>query len=74
MTARPITDTGERRKVLSRIALPNELDAWIRQAFTALMGTVTCRSRGRYPVHLAPDKRSPQEDRHTGFGSRAHPA
>ena len=29
MTARPITDTGERREVLSRIVLPNELDAWI---------------------------------------------
>ncbi|HVD57139.1 MAG TPA: hypothetical protein VNC17_09860 [Thermoleophilaceae bacterium] len=29
MTARPITDTGERREVLSRIASPNELDAWI---------------------------------------------
>ena len=29
MTARPITDTGEPRKVLSRIASPNELDAWI---------------------------------------------
>jgi hypothetical protein len=29
MRARPITDTGQRRKVLSRIASPNELDAWI---------------------------------------------
>jgi hypothetical protein len=29
MTARPITDTGERREVLSRIASPNELDGWI---------------------------------------------
>jgi hypothetical protein len=29
MTAPPITDTGERREVLSRIASPNEPDAWI---------------------------------------------
>jgi hypothetical protein len=29
MTTRPITDPGQRRKVLSRIASPNELDAWI---------------------------------------------
>jgi hypothetical protein len=29
MTARPITNTGERLKVLSRIASPNKLDARI---------------------------------------------
>jgi hypothetical protein len=29
ITERPITDTGERREALSRIASPNELDAWI---------------------------------------------
>jgi hypothetical protein len=29
ITERPITDTGERRVVLSRIASPNELDGWI---------------------------------------------
>ena len=29
MSAPPITDTGERREMLSRIASPNELDAWI---------------------------------------------
>jgi hypothetical protein len=29
MTAPPITDTGERREMLSRIASPNDLDAWI---------------------------------------------
>ncbi len=29
MTAPPSTDTGERREMLSRIASPNELDAWI---------------------------------------------
>jgi hypothetical protein len=29
MTARAIIDTGERREVLSPIASPNELEAWI---------------------------------------------
>jgi hypothetical protein len=32
MTAPPITDTGERREILSPIASPNELDAWIEGA------------------------------------------
>jgi hypothetical protein len=55
MTARPITDTGQRRKVLSRIASPNELDAWIRQAFTALVPRVAVERC--HPAFQAPRAR-----------------